>query len=262
MHRNIFFAHGNGFPSSCYRKMFRYLLDDYHLSYIDTIGHEAEYPVTDNWELLAKQLIHRIERFHVAPVIGVGHSLGGVLHFLAACQRPDLFQAIILLDAPILGSGKSFFLRFLKKISLIDYITPAHKTKNRKTSWETKEALYQYLKSKPIFANFDEDCLKDYMTYGMLHHENQIQLRFKREIEWQIYRTLPHHLAKVAPSLSVKAGLIYGEDTNIVKQKDIQYMQNVLNFMVMHLPGGHLFPFEHPEHAARLLKEMIQRLTT
>ena len=126
----IHFAHANGFPSSCYRKMFSYLIDDYDLSYIDTIGHQVNYPVTDNWGYLTQELIDSIERHHDKPVIGVGHSLGGVLNYLAASQRPDLFQAVIMLDSPVYGYFKSSMIRLFKQLKLIDYITPGKLMEN------------------------------------------------------------------------------------------------------------------------------------
>jgi len=256
----IHFAHANGFPSPCYRKMFSYLLADYDLSYIDTIGHKIHYPVTDNWLYLAEELIHNIERYHGEPVIGVGHSLGGVLNYLAACERPDLFKAIVLLDSPVFGFVKSHMIRLMKKLSLIDIFSPGKRTKRRKNIWKNRGEVYEYLKSKPIFANFDEDCLNDYIEFGMSHHEYEVRLRFNREIESEIYRTLPHHLGQLKSKLNIKCGLLYGDMTTVIKPRDIHFMQKKLGFEITAVKGGHLFPFEHPKIAAEALKAMIKRL--
>ena len=35
-----------------------------------------------------------------SAIIGIGHSLGGILTFLAAYRRPELFKGIIMLDPP------------------------------------------------------------------------------------------------------------------------------------------------------------------
>ena len=260
MKHTIHFAHANGFPSSCYRKMFSYILDEFDLNYIDTIGHQTHYPVTDNWDYLTKELIENIERSHDNPVIGVGHSLGGVLNYLAASQRPDLFKAIVMLDSPVYGYFKSSMIRLFKQLKLIDYITPGKRTKNRRNVWQNKQELYQYLKTKALFKYFDEDCLNDYIEYGMQHNDDAVYLKFDSDIEYAIYRTIPHHLAKINKRVTVPKGLVYGEYASVLKPSDVNFMQNSLHFRVMSSKGSHLFPFEYPEAAANALKRVIGQL--
>ena len=60
---------------------------------------DPRYPPTEGWPHLVDQWIDSIHE----PVYGVGHSLGGYLNYLAAVRRPELFRAIVLLDAPIIG---------------------------------------------------------------------------------------------------------------------------------------------------------------
>ncbi|MAZ39444.1 MAG: alpha/beta hydrolase [Legionellales bacterium] len=260
MKETIHFAHANGFPSPCYREMFRHLLDDYDLSYIDTIGHESQYPVTDSWTFLAKELIDNIMRYHTEPVIGVGHSLGGVLNYLAASQRPELFKAIILLDSPVYGGLKSRAIKFMKQFKLINAVSPGRRTIKRRNTWETRQQVYQYLKSKTIFQTFDEQCLNDYIDFGMAHHEQMIQLRFKREIESAIYQTLPHNLVKLKSTVNIPIGLLYGKSSTVIKVHDLKFMQRQLNFKTASVVGDHLFPFQHPKAAALALKNMINDL--
>ena len=260
MKETIHFAHANGFPSPCYRKMFSYILADYDLSYIDTIGHELQYPVTDNWHFLVQELIANIERYHDMPVIGVGHSLGGVLNYLAASQRPELFKAVILLDSPVYGWVKSSAIKLMKRLKLINAVSPGRRTIRRRNTWDTREQLYQYLKSKPTFQSFDEDCLNDYIIYGMAHHEHHIQLRFNREIESAIYQTLPHDLGKLKAKIKVNVGLLYGKTSTVIKVRDLKFMQRFMGFEVAAVKGDHLFPFQYPKAAALQLKTMINTL--
>jgi len=48
----IHFAHGNGFPSPCYRQLLSGLEKEYDVKYIDRIGHNPLYPITENWHFL------------------------------------------------------------------------------------------------------------------------------------------------------------------------------------------------------------------
>ena len=98
----LHFSHANGFPAGCYSTLFSYLSDDFDIGVIDRIGHHSDYPVTNNWSELVKQLIHYFEQTYSQPVYAVGHSLGGVLSMMVAAQRPDLVKGLIMLDAPFL----------------------------------------------------------------------------------------------------------------------------------------------------------------
>ena len=97
----IHFAHANGFPAQSYQ----YFLEQLHphpVSYVNVLG-EGEYRLRypwDGWSLFGKEIVEAIERQHDEPVIGLGHSLGGVAVFHAARMRPDLFRKVIILDPP------------------------------------------------------------------------------------------------------------------------------------------------------------------
>ena len=130
-------------------------------------------------------------------MLGVGHSLGGYLTFLAALRRPELFRAIILLDAPILGAFHGSALQLVKRIGLIDRVTPAATTKNRRREWPSLEAALEHFRRKRLFRNFDPDCLWDYVHYGTRPSARGVELVFDPRVEYRIYRTIPHDLAGV-----------------------------------------------------------------
>lgn len=84
----IHFSHANGFPAPVYRQLFAELSPDYDMGYLDMIGHDPRYPVTDSWPHLVEETLHTLQARYTQPVIGVGHSLGGVITLLAALRRP------------------------------------------------------------------------------------------------------------------------------------------------------------------------------
>lgn len=258
----IHFAHGNGFPSPTYQQLIEGLRVNYEVNYIDRIGHHSDYPVTDNWYHLVDELIHSIETQADVPVIAVGHSLGGVLSFRAAAKRPELFKAVVLLDSPILGRFKSKLLKLSKTIGMIDKITPASQSKLRRTHWDTKEEALAYLKSKPLFKSFKEDCLKDYIKFGMRVESDGYHLRFDRQIEYQIYRTIPHMLYQSEDKHVIPCGLIYGRYSNIIDKHDIRNMKKNYNINHQIIDGTHMFPMEKPKTATKMINKMIKKLST
>lgn len=256
----LHFAHANGFPAETYRKFFCYLQQDFALSYLSMHGHNPQFPVTENWGELVGELIHTIETNYQEPIVGVGHSLGGILTLLAAIERPELFKCFVMLDSPIPSPLRSQLAYLAKWLGFIDKITPAGRSKNRRTHWESVAQAEAYFRTKTLFKHFDPECLSDYVRYGTEPALDGIHLRFDRAVEYQIFRTLPHNLPQYKKRLKVPGGVIYGRDTRIVTTKDLAYMQQHFHVKSAAVAGGHLFPFEYPALAADALKRMVAAL--
>jgi pimeloyl-ACP methyl ester carboxylesterase len=256
----IHFSHANGFPALCYAKLFRGLSARFDVGYIDAIGHDPRYPVTDNWPHLVEELIDHVRLRYRRKVVGVGHSLGGYLTFMAAMQRPELFKAIVLLDAPLIGYLKSRGLEMTKRIGIIDRITPAGSTKNRRREWDGEAQALAHFRHRGTFRRFDPECLADYVRHGMVAAGGRLRLRFDPEIEYRIYRAIPHHFADYKSPLSVPAGFIGGRDSDEVRRVGLSMMKRRYHFRFMRVEGTHLFPFEHPEATADAIGGMIDRV--
>ena len=96
---SIQFSHANGFPAPVYEPFLRHF-SQHDIHAIPVLG-EGKYTIRNSWKSLARELIDTIEARQTGPVVGIGHSLGGVATFWAAQQRPDLFSHVFLLDPPI-----------------------------------------------------------------------------------------------------------------------------------------------------------------
>ena len=260
MRELLHFVHGNGFPSPCYRQLLQHLQERFDCCYIDRVGHSLEFPVTENWHSLVNEVIASIQTQASQPVIAVGHSLGGVLSLLAAIEQPTLFKAVILLDSPLLGRLKSSVVRFSKALGMIDRLTPAFRTRQRRQHWKTHDQVVSYLKSRPLFKTFTDTCLQDYIDFGMLKNEEGYSLRFDRQIEYQIYRTIPHILATYEGRLHVPATLLYGNKSNVVDRMDLRYMKKYYDIGHIETKGTHMFPMEYPQTTANLILDVVDHM--
>lgn len=256
----IHFAHGNGFPALCYTQMLNQLAPRFDYCFIDRIGHNPLYPVSENWANLVREIIDSVESQANQPVIAVGHSLGGILSLLAAIEKPELFKAVIMLDSPIIGHYKSILVRWAKVLGLIDRFSPANATKGRRPHWKDHDLLLHYLASKNLFKTFTPACLNDYIEYGLCLKEDGYHLRFDRHIEYQIYRTLPHNLPSLKGKLKTPSALIYGDKSTVVNKMDLRYMQRHFDVQNIEIHGTHLFPMEHPKAAAQSITQAVDKL--
>ena len=164
----INFVHANGFPAGSYQTLFNYLPDHYQVIAHEKYGHNDKYPVENNWQPLVNELIafvkQELKNTQQEQVISVGHSFGGVIAFIAACQQPQLFKGLIMLDPPVVTGGTAFAMKFLKKTRLIDKFSPAGKAKVRRTQWPLNTDMVKLFSSRQLFKNFDRRCLADYVA--------------------------------------------------------------------------------------------------
>lgn len=255
----IHFAHANGFPAGTYAKLFSFLADDFEIGYLERHGHNPQFPVTDNWKLLRDELRAEIERRYTEKIIGVGHSLGGVLHFLVAVERPELYSQIILLDAPVISRLSSQGLRIMKLTRLIDRLTPSQITRGRRNLWRTKEEALEHFRKKPKFASFDPDVLRDYVEYGTVRAREGFELFFSPLTEAKIYRTIPHHLPSFRGKLKTPTAYIGGSHSKEGELARLSFMKKHFDIDFYQIEGSHLYPFEKPRATAEIIKKIAKR---
>jgi pimeloyl-ACP methyl ester carboxylesterase len=257
----LHFTHGNSFPAGVYRSFLDPLRDDFDVRAIDMVGHDAAFPVSDGWPGLVAELIAHLEGYP-EPAILAGHSLGGMLSLMAAKQRPDLARCVVMLDSPVVAGWRAWLLRVAKARRWDDNFSPAKASQRRRTVWPDAEAAYEHFISKPIFAAWAPGVLRDYLEHGLMPDpEGGVQLRFSRDVETAIYRSLPHHLGElVQPPFPVPIGFVGGTDSIELRQAGLGATRRLVGRHFAEIEGGHLFPMESPELAAKLTREMIAEL--
>ncbi len=229
---------------------------DYRIGWIEAIGTDARYPVTEGWPHLVEQLIDELERArHGAPAYAVGHSLGGYLTLLAALRRPGLFRAVVLLDAPVIGALRGRLLGATKRLGIVDRVTPAGAVRDRRSHWQTREQAKQHFRTRRLFRHFTDQCLEDYVQHGLVERGGELRLLIDPAIEYRIYRTIPHGMSRHLRGLEVPAGFIGGARSDVVRRAGLAATRAVCT--TREVPGGHLFPFEHPLEAAAAVRELL-----
>jgi len=255
----IHFAHANSFPASVYRKLHQSLRDQgCHVGYLDCIGHDPRYPVTDCWPHLVEETVAYLRQHYDRPVVGVGHSLGGFILFFAAIRHPELFSKLIILDSPLMGPLRSRGIWLAKRLGFISRVTPGGNTLKRRDNWASVESVYDYFARKPMFARFDPDCLHDYAELGTVATaDGGRRLKFRPAIENAIYNTLPHSLPRYKGRLRVPTVFVAGESSDVLTPADLAYMRKHFAVNIVVQKGSHLFPLELPQATAALIMAQL-----
>lgn len=253
----IHFAHANGFPGGSYNRMLSHFINDFTVIVVDRLGHNEKYPVNNNWSNLADEIIDNVEKNSDSPVIGVGHSLGSLVTFIAAHKRPDLFKGVIMLDPPFFWGYAGVLFYLLKITGIADRLTPARKSSGRKSSWTDMDDVKSYFNSRELFRAFDPQSLEYYIKHGVKECEGGYSLRYEVQKEVKIFQTMPDNISSYKKKLEVPGSIIYGEHSHAVHKRSLQKFIEKHGFNICTSPGGHLFPLEKPDQAAEIILREI-----
>ncbi len=258
----IHFAHANGVPSKVYSKIFKLLATDFDIIDVPLIGPDRRYPIGNNWSELTDQVIDSIVRqAEGRKVIGLGHSLGSVLTFMAAYRRPELFEKVIMMDPPLIVGKASFAFQMAKIFNpkMIDKITPAGLSAKRRDHWDSRQQAYDLLLQKQFYKNFDPECYQAYIDYALTddHIHGGVTLTISKDDEVKIFRTSPSKWWLPMPKPPVPVELIVGDQSPFLKQNFPQITEKKFGIPFTVTSGGHMFPLEHPEQIVDILKQKL-----
>jgi pimeloyl-ACP methyl ester carboxylesterase len=260
----LHFTHGNSYPSGAYGRLLEELGRDFDVRTTDMLGHDARYPVDDNWHGLIDELTAQLERYADSmsePPILVGHSLGGAVGMLAAWRRPDLARCVVMLDSPVVAGWRAWVWRLAKALGVGRKLSPGGVAQRRRNVWPSREAAYEHFNSKPIFQAWAPGALDDYLEHGLTPHPEGVQLRFDRDIESDIYSTLPHDMGAVLKKpYPLPIGFVAGTRSEELRQAGMASTRKLVGENLVMIEGSHLYPMESPQITAQLTREMIARL--
>ena len=256
---NLHFAHANGFPAGSYQQIFNQFPDDFEVHALTKFAHSDRFPVNANLANQVAELIDYLTHKVGMPVYVVGHSMGAVVSFMAACERPDLIKGVILLDPPIASGLARIAFKLLKYSPLIDKFSPAGKAKVRCQSWPLGTDVVAYFKAKALFKNFQLECIQDYVTAAIDERDGKLQLNFDAQIEASIYRNVPHNINKYYKRLSVPGLMITGSNSDVCIPSllDTFVKKSKIEHSVFE-GGGHMFPLEQPQQVANMITDRIR----
>jgi pimeloyl-ACP methyl ester carboxylesterase len=256
----LHFTHGNSYPSGAYARLLDDLRRDFDVRTTDMLGHDPRFPVDDNWHGLIDELIARLEA-HGRPANLVGHSLGGAVSMLAAHRRPDLARCVVMLDSPVVSGWRAWVWRLVKLLGLRERLSPGGIARRRRNVWPSRAAAYDHFIAKSIFQAWAPGALDDYLDHGLKPHPDGVQLRFDRDVEAQIYSTLPHDMDRALRyPFPVPVGFVAGTDSAELRQAGLDATRRLVGANVVTIEGTHLYPMEKPQLTAQLTREMIASL--
>ena len=260
----VHLAHANGFPPLTYRPLARQL-DGYQVVALRSrpLWPGSEPQSAPDWHPLADDLQRGLEELGQGPVLGLGHSIGGVLTLWAALRRPDLFRAVVLIDPVILPPTWLLLLRLMRGLGLSDRQPLVQGALRRRRTWPSRRACYEHYRRKSFFARWSDDSLWAYVEAATQPRPGGgVELVYAPEWEAHIFATTPldawRGIARLRPPLL----LVRGAHSNTFRPSCQRRLTRLLpQARVAVIPdAGHLAPLERPQATGAAIRAFLDEV--
>ncbi len=255
-------APANGFPPGTYRRFAAALAPHFHvLSLLPRPLWPGSNPHSaPTWRPLAADLIEGLDALGLHGIVGVGHSLGGVLTLWATIARSDLFRAAVFVEPVVLPPGYLRTLRLLRTLGLAGRQPLVRAALHRRRVFPDRALCYHHYRTKPVFARWPDDVLFDYVNSGTRDRPNgQVELVYPTEWEAHIFATAPTDIWRDVPRLATPALVLRGELSGTFRPEAQSRMARLVpaaRFVTL-AGAGHFVPMEKPELTAQAIYRFL-----
>ena len=255
-------AHANGFPPETYRRVVEPLLPHYHVVSLLARPLWGTTPPEwlKSWHQLADDLRVGLKELGAQEVVGVGHSLGGVMTLYAVIAEPELFSHVVLIDPTMLSPQLLWRFKLMKLVGLEARKFLIRGALRRKRNWENAQEAYEFFRGRQLFKTWSDETVKAY-TASMTapSPEGGVYLIYPPEWEARIYKTIPTDIWKFANKLTRPTLVIRGETSNtftIDSEKAFRKADPKAEIKV--IPGaGHLVAQERPKEVGEWILKFL-----
>lgn len=260
-------AIANGFPAQTYQTMLHPLLSSYEaFSWLPRALWRPTPPPASapTWKSMTDDLLAALAQQGCSDLVGVGHSMGGVVTLIAAVTQPHLFRGIVLLDPVFLPPSLLWSMRIARFFGKKQVVPLSRMALKRRKSFASREEALLYWQSRPLFANWPKQVLTHYVEGMLVPDESGEGFRLAWAPEWEAhyYETIDVHIwryvRKVPASLPVL--LVRGSQTDTLLPAAVVRLRRILPHLdFVQVEGhGHLFPQSAPEVTGQIIQNWLQ----
>lgn len=258
----IHFLHGNGLCGLTYWPLLTGLSNDYALTLHDCVGHGDSDAGEGfvSWEQSA-QLAYEVLSYQQGkgdiqgPLIGLGHSFGGVLTLKMAARYPQLFRCLVLMDPIIMPEA---FMQMQGSMP-----NPlAEKTRSRRNHWSDAAEAFAYFRSKSTYKDWHDDSLNCFVQHALYQKEaGGLALKCPPAIEAAIFSSTPQGLWDDIRALKVPTLILYGDASYpFMESACLQASENPA-IKIEKRKGSHCFMLEHPVGTCDVIHHYIREIS-
>lgn len=261
----VLLSHATGFHAHCWEPLATELSSAHHVMGLDHRGYgdaQTVDPATITWRPYGHDALaaarYQCER-DKAPIVGVGHSMGGASLLMAAHQEPHLFKALFVFEPIVFpplpyGEGNEENRNPL-----------AGGARKRRSTFPSFEAALENYSAKPPLNSFHPQAREAYVRHGFKPTASgEVELKCLPEHEARTYETGGSSGAwDDLPHITVPVWVISGAPAPMQPSSfAIKVAEHLPNSTYVQYDNmGHFGPLEHPEVIAQLVERVLATLS-
>lgn len=264
--KRIHLLHGTGFSAMTLAAMASQLPKDWSIWLTDVPGHgKSTQPTTKmpNWQKMANTIADAIyQQANVkenGPLIGIGHSMGGVLTLLAAVKYPDLFSEIILLDPVLFKTEMIIAQQLMRATGTWRQRALVKSVANRTATWPSLTAMNESIASKSFYKNWHPQVINDYCEFSSHVSKNDaVQLSCQPSWEASIFGSYPKGLWRAIYHIEIPVEILIANKSYFFIPKAVKRAAKINKSIQWQMFGKHhCFPMEQPIETAEIISRLI-----
>lgn len=259
----IHFANANGYPAQTYTPLIETLTPHYRVL---AMVNRAQWPQAQaadlkSWAPFVDDLLQFLAEQSHDPIIGLGHSLGGVVTLAAALRQPDRFRAVVLIDPVLFRQRMLTGISLARKLGLLKKFHPLIPgALKRRRVFASAEEMFDRYRQAVVFKRIDDRGLRAYVAaLAKPRPDGQVELAISPEWEARIYETGPLDLWAQLKDLKPPVLIIRGLETDTLSLEVMAQVKRLLPQAVIHAVAetGHLVPLEKPVEVGKLILDFL-----
>ncbi|MCP4114717.1 MAG: alpha/beta hydrolase [Desulfobacteraceae bacterium] len=265
----VHFLHANGFNGEMYAPLYRAMGEDYQIIASDVQGHGESQrtetaPVRD-WTPFAHNLKDVLSHAATGPVVGIGHSLGGYVTYMAAAMYPELFSKLVLIDPVIFSPSFLALIWGTRVLGLRGKVPLAEGARRRKWKFHSREEAYKrFSGGRGMFSGWSDEFIRSYVDHGLRNVNGSAVLKCSPELEAQVFESIQMDTWKHAGKIKCPALVIRGGCSDVFRKNAARRLEKKIpRCRLVTLENcGHFAPMENPEACVRQIRGFISEKNT
>ena len=261
----LLFGHANGFPPGTYRVLLDELADRFSVASFAArpLWPGADPDAVGSWQELAEDLMAELVRREISGAVGVGHSMGGVLHLLAAAEVSGAFRALVLVDPVVFTGIFAWFWGGLKALALGPRLPLVRGARRRRDSFAGFAEVRRSYAGKAVFSTWQPEVLEDYVGAGFRSDGfGGVTLAYPKAWEAKLFEVTPSNVWAAIERIEIPMLFIRGEESDTFLAAAARRAERVLpSARVVEFEGcSHFVPMERPVEVAEAVIKWVSEI--
>jgi lipase len=208
-----------------------------------------------NWMTIAKDLSDFSKVLGLERPAMAGHSMGATVITIANAAFDLQARGLVLFEPIFLPED------FYKARITVDLHPLASKAIRRRDTWSGRDEVHEYLRSKAMFKNWDEEMLDLYIEYGMKRLDaGGLTLACSPKREASLFMGgMQYDPWPLLPKVTCPTLVLEGEESENRSFIDLQKATSAFKQGAYRMVegAGHLIPQEKPRESLEIIREFF-----